>query len=237
MGGTLADRRTMYLLRVLLVIGLLHAASNTATAQLYRYFDESKGIWVLTNIPKGNGQAREEQAPAGEQAAAEPSYDSLIEKYSAAYGVDPDLVRAVIKVESNYDPLAVSPKGARGLMQLMPETARELGVRNIFDPEENIHGGIRYLSSLLGLFNNNLSLALAAYNAGHGAVQRFKGLPAYRETRDYVRKVLAHYGKNNHVVQQAAQRANNAQAPLQPTVTFYKYLDERGVWNLIGYSR
>jgi len=115
-------------------------------------------------------------------------YADLIDTVAAQHGVDPQLVRAVIQVESAYKPNARSPKGAMGLMQLMPRTARQYAVGNPYDPKANIEGGIKYLKSLLGRFE--LSLALAAYNAGEAAVQRFGGIPPYRETRDYVTRVL-----------------------------------------------
>ncbi len=109
------------------------------------------------------------------------------------HGLDPELVLAVVAVESAFRPEAVSPKGAQGLMQLMPATAAELGVRNAFDPAENLDGGTRHLGALLALFGGDIARALAAYNAGAKAVERNKGVPPYRETRDYVRKVLKEY--------------------------------------------
>lgn len=120
-------------------------------------------------------------------------YDALIERYADRYGVDPTLVRAVIQVESNFDPAVVSRKGARGLMQLMPATARRFGVTNIHDPEQNIHGGVRYLAYLLKMFNNDLPRVLAGYNAGEGAVQRYGGIPPYDETTNYVVKAMTVY--------------------------------------------
>ena len=109
------------------------------------------------------------------------------------HGLDPDLVLAVVAVESGFRPEAVSPKGAQGLMQLMPATAAELGVRNSFDPADNLDGGTRHLGSLLTLYGGDVARALAAYNAGAKAVERSKGVPPYRETREYVRKVLKQY--------------------------------------------
>jgi len=123
-------------------------------------------------------------------------YDAIIERYATLHGVDPVLVRAVIVVESNFDPRCVSNKGARGLMQLMPETAKRYGVRDIFDVEQNIRGGIRYLADLLEMFPNDVSRALAAYNAGEGAVLRTGGIPPYEETTTYVKRALTvYYGR------------------------------------------
>ncbi len=120
--------------------------------------------------------------------------DGIVRKLAPALGLDPQLVFAVIKVESNFHAGAVSPKKAQGLMQLIPETAKRFGVGDPFDPAQNIRGGMTYLRWLLDEFNGNLDLALAGYNAGEKAVERHKGIPPYRETRNYVRKVLAHYG-------------------------------------------
>jgi len=119
--------------------------------------------------------------------------ENIVQSAGLHYGVDPNLVWGVIKVESNFNSRAVSPKGARGLMQLMPATARMHKVRNIHDPTENVHAGVRYLRHLLDRFGGNLRLALAAYNAGPGAVSKYKNIPPYPETRKYVRRVLKYY--------------------------------------------
>ena len=116
-----------------------------------------------------------------------------IRTYAGAYGVDPRLVQALMQAESAYNPRAVSRKGAIGLMQLMPGTARELGVSDPFDPEENIRGGVSYLRRMVDLFGGRLEHVLAAYNAGPGAVQRYGGIPPYAETRQYVQRVLGLY--------------------------------------------
>lgn len=117
-------------------------------------------------------------------------YDQIIQELAIEYDVDAALVKAVIRAESGFDPDAVSPKGARGLMQLMPRIARKHGVADPHDPSQNIRAGVRMLRDLLDRFDDNPRLAIAAYNAGGGAVERFRGLPPYRETRDYVAKVL-----------------------------------------------
>jgi len=123
------------------------------------------------------------------QLVEQTAYDSIIESASAKHGVPAKLVKAVIQVESSYQPRARSPKGAMGLMQLMPGTARQYRARNLFDPRTNIDAGTRHLRSLLDRFE--LPLALAAYNAGEDAVRRFGGIPPFQETQEYVRKILA----------------------------------------------
>lgn len=117
-------------------------------------------------------------------------YDAIIERHADQFNVNPTLVRAVIQVESDFNPRCVSRKGAQGLMQLIPETARRYGVRNSFDPEDNIRGGVRYLADLLAMFNDDLPQVLAAYNAGENAVIRHSGIPPYSETRTYVTRAL-----------------------------------------------
>jgi soluble lytic murein transglycosylase-like protein len=120
-------------------------------------------------------------------------YDNIIDRYADHYGVDPVLVRAVIQVESDFNPRCLSKKGAQGLMQLIPGTAKRYGVKNAFSPEENIRGGVHYLADLLQMFNNDLHRALAAYNAGENAVIRYAGIPPYAETTMYVTRAMTVY--------------------------------------------
>jgi len=116
---------------------------------------------------------------------------AMVDLAASRYGVDPKLARAVVRVESNYSPRALSPKGARGLMQLMPSVAQQYGVADAFDPEANLDAGMRHLRGLLDRFKNNVSFALAAYNAGLFAVTKYGGIPPYRETQDYVTRIMA----------------------------------------------
>jgi soluble lytic murein transglycosylase-like protein len=150
-------------------------------------------------------------APAPETPAPAPTgINQAVERIAAEQALPAELLHSVIKVESNYNPYAVSPKGALGLMQLIPSTARRFGVSNVFNPLENIQGGARYLRYLLDLYGNNTPLALAAYNAGEQAVAKYGGVPPYRETQNYLILVKKQLDK--------AAGARRAHAPAPPTV-------------------
>ncbi len=140
----------------------------------------------VASFPVGKGAGQQAKSALGD-------LDRIVHEASARHSVDPALVRAVIETESSWNPAAVSRRGAVGLMQLVPGTAKRLGVDDAMNPERNVDGGVRYLRTLLDRYNGNLDLALAAYNAGEGAVDRHGGIPPYRETRNYVQKVTEAY--------------------------------------------
>jgi soluble lytic murein transglycosylase-like protein len=177
---------------------VLVGLASPAHAQIYSWRD-ADGRLVLANSKPQNvdsvqtfAVAEAEGVRTTRNTAVDRSlaYDDIIVEHSRLHDIRPSLVRAVVQVESGFNPRAYSPKGAMGLMQLMPATAREFGVRNPFNPEENIRGGVAYLRQLLDRYDNNEQLALAAYNAGPGAVDKHgQSIPPYRETRDYVTKV------------------------------------------------
>jgi soluble lytic murein transglycosylase len=161
--------------------------ASPAMADIYRYVD-AQGVVHFTNTPT-HGRWDFYRKERGHGATSVRSYQEIIQRYSNLYRLEEALVKAVIKVESDYNPSTVSVKGAQGLMQLIPETARYLRVVNAFDPNENIRGGSQYLRQMLDQFNGDLELALAAYNAGPNAVKRYGGIPPYNETRTYVKRV------------------------------------------------
>ena len=170
-----------------------------SSADIYKYVDE-EGVLHLTNVPTEiNAQyvlvLREK--PVHFMIGTDiTKYDHLINLSAEKYKVDPFLIKAVIKAESNFNHEAVSPVGARGLMQLMPATATSLQVADSFHPANNIEGGVRYLRYLLNLYRENLPLALSAYNAGEGAVSRYNNqIPPYRETQAYVKRVLSYFNR------------------------------------------
>jgi len=184
------------------MIGILLFAATAPTpalADIFVYVD-NEGVMHFSNAPthnqyhvymrEGNG------TPSEVEKKFKPDtdkYDHLISESCGLHGVDFALVKAIIRAESSFDPYAISSKGAEGLMQLMPETSKKLNVANPFDPHENIKGGVKYLKYLLDRFNYDLRLSLAAYNAGETTVTQIKGVPNYRETKNYVAEVMRYY--------------------------------------------
>ncbi len=216
----------------IMILLLLPGLRISALAQaLYSYVDES-GVRIYTNIPPKRPvqdlqiSGRPEATPSTKRTKPDPgpTYDSIIEKYADEYQLDPALIRSMISRESGFNPQAVSPKGAQGLMQLMPNTAARLGVRDVFDPEENIRGGMKHMRLMLDMFQNDLSLSLAAYNAGENLVQRLGRIPHIKETHDYVRAITRHYGKKQMELSATADRSS---PPLM-----FRFLDPRGILHL-----
>ncbi|MEX2209199.1 MAG: transglycosylase SLT domain-containing protein [Myxococcota bacterium] len=190
----------------LLAAVLCIALAGQADAQIFVYKD-AYGRTYFSDTPQHDGFAKyrpksdyELRNPGREprvSARVTRAYDPAIKRASKDHGVSAALVKAVIAAESGFDPFAVSRKGAQGLMQLMPKTARDLGVDDALDPWQNIDGGTRYLGKMIDRFPGRLSLAVAAYNAGPEAVTRHQGVPPYQETRTYVKRVLRYYKKYN----------------------------------------
>lgn len=189
--------------RRILALVLLAAVAAPATADIYSFTDEH-GVTHLTNVPSDARykvflRSAPEVTEAGRPLnaallARSAQYDPIIESAAASTALEPELLRAVIVVESGFDARAVSPKGAQGLMQLMPATALAYGAQNARDPRQNVHAGARYLRYLMDRYANDLELVLAAYNAGESAVERHRrSVPPYGETQRYVPKVLRVY--------------------------------------------
>ena len=177
----------------LLLGSCLLATASAAWAEIYQYID-AKGTISLTNVPSDVRYRRVDTLSNRlHPIISERELEPMIRRFSHQHQLHPALIRAVIKAESDFDPLAVSRAGAVGLMQLMPQTAVRMDVRDLYDPEDNIGGGTKYLRQLLDRFRGNLPLALAAYNAGEHVVDRYRTLPPIDETRQYVRKVLRYY--------------------------------------------
>ncbi len=173
-----------------IVFTLILAVATPVVAQV-RIVAKPDGTHMISNF--GGSAKLNNLSWLAKQRDRRSPYDRLIDRYADQYNVDPVLVRAVIQVESDFDPRCVSKKGARGLMQLIPETAKRYGVRNMLDPDQNIRGGVHYLADLLGMFHNDLSHTLAAYNAGENAVLKYAGIPPYTETTTYVTRALTVY--------------------------------------------
>ncbi len=183
----------LYLLLLSFFAGLWLTPPGAADVYVYK---DKQGVLTFTNVPTHQGfrrVIREGYARASSLGSSAYSYEDLIRSASDRHSVDPDLIRAVIKVESDFDSSARSNKGAMGLMQLMPETARLHNVVDLYNPSANIDGGVRHLKLLLGKYQGDLELSLAAYNAGIKAVEKHGGIPPFAETREYVRRVLSYY--------------------------------------------
>jgi len=177
---------------VLIILFLFVSAVH---ADIYRYIDED-GVMHFTNTPTSstmNFKLFLKEKPKINPRYSTKRYDDIITNASQQHGVSFPLLKAIIKAESGFDPQAVSKKGAKGLMQIMPENFKPLGIRDPFDPSQNIHAGARYFKQMYDRFKGKLPLSLAAYNAGPTAVERYKTVPPYEETEEYVKRVLKFY--------------------------------------------
>lgn len=199
------------------VAAALLVTALPARADVYQYID-ANGTISLTNVPNDPRYQRIiSELPRSRSVISDGELEPVIARHSRVHRLHPALIRAVIKTESDFDPLAVSRAGAIGLMQLMPQTAMRLEVRDSYNPDENIGGGTKYLRQLLDRFNGNLPLALAAYNAGEQAVERYRGLPPIAETRQYVKKVLRYYRAFLMNDRLSSSRSYRPQAPAAPS--------------------
>lgn len=191
----------------------------TAGADIIKYLDENGTVHFTDRLVSRPYEVFKRSAQSSRRFAAlkRVRYTPIIRQAGTKHGVDPELIRSVIEVESGFDSRAVSHAGARGLMQLMPPTAARYNVRNSFSPDDNINGGTRYLKYLLGRYDGNLKLALAAYNAGENAVDKYSGVPPYRETKRYIEKVLSLYYKTP-----------GNKNPIMKKPRIYRYFDENG---------
>jgi len=190
-------------------LGLGLGASSVAQADIYQTVDED-GVVVFTSKPRAGSKkvaidAPTVSLPKDKNPERFRRYDTFIHEAASLYQIPEELVRAVILVESNYDPRAVSHAGAVGLMQLMPGTAQTMMVEDIYDPRQNILGGTRYLRILANMFNGDIFLTVAGYNAGENAVIRYGGIPPYPETQGYVTKVVENYQRYREVAAQKAR--------------------------------
>lgn len=211
---------------IILSAFLLVLYASPASSDVYKYVDEN-GVACYTDAPMGKKTVRvlKENHVAAKQTKTADSatsfvmgqdYSGYVQQAAAKYEIEPDLIHAVIKTESNGNQRAVSKKGAMGLMQLMPSTAYDMNVVNPFNPEENIEGGTRYLKQLLEKFNGDLTLALAAYNAGPKTVEKYGNVPPISETRQYVKKIISLFkGKGSYSFSDSAKHSTAAAEPVR----------------------
>jgi soluble lytic murein transglycosylase len=177
------------------VLFVLFSIAVTGHADIYRYIDEN-GVMHFTNTPTSSSHQYKlfiKERPKIISSNSHQKYDDLIADASKRYEVSFPLLKAIIKAESDFDPTAISKKGAMGLMQIMPENFKMLGIKDPFDPRENINAGTRYFKELYDRFKGKLALSLAAYNAGPSAVDQFRTIPPYEETEEYVKRVLKYF--------------------------------------------
>ncbi len=212
--GLARTNKSVYICFILALVMLAASPMRAADAELQKNAEVHK---IIVRVDPHTGKLVRYTIVIHPAAASAPpaSISELVEKTSKAHNVDPLLVDSVIQVESNYDPNAVSPKGAEGLMQLTPPTAEMLGVSNSFDPAENIEAGVKYLKYLQDLYKDD-RLALAAYNAGPAAVDRFKQVPPYPETQKYVEKVGKKYGEARSARDRKTTASVTAAVPAPP---------------------
>ncbi len=217
-----------------------HFARELRDGQMRLYLDEQRTSfvdvaateitgyhWEADAVAAGGGQALDSAANSGNASIPQKDTQQIVAEASDLHGVDADFIRSVIRQESGGNPKAVSRCGARGLMQLMPATAEQLGVKDSFSAEQNVHGGAEYLRALLERYHGDAILALAAYNAGPQAVERYHGVPPYRETRQYVRRVVHDYNRSKSAaasvapkpVAKAAAAGKKTQAPGKTRLT------------------
>lgn len=163
------------------------------------------GFFLLFSLSDGKAEDKS-------TSLLESRYHGIVNTVAKRYYLPPELIHSIIRAESNYDPFAISPKGAMGLMQLMPETAKIYKVKNVFDPQDNIEGGVKYLNDLIKLFNSDTDLVLAAYNAGQEAVKKYGGIPPYPETKSYIKNVMRIYSRST----------------IKTKTIIYKFYDESG---------